>query len=175
MDSLAGYRIPIGGLDDGKHDFRFRIDDYFLEACSSPYDRADVDADVALDKRNQLCVLEVKLQGNVDCMCDRCTVPISLPVKGAYRVILKEVHEHHVKADDEIIFIHPGQSYFSISKLLHDVFLLAIPMQKIYDCTNEKNPPCDFDILDRLNAEANQDEKSEPSIWDDIKEKINIK
>ena len=175
MDSLAGYSIPIGGLENGKHVFQFQVDDYFLAACSSPYPHAAVVAEIELDRRDHLCVLEVNMQGRVDCTCDRCTAQIALPIESTYRAILKEGEADNLNGEDEVLFIQPGQSHFSVSKLLYDIFLLAIPMQKIYSCAEEKTPPCDMDILNRLNQEADPQKENEPSIWDDLKNKIKIK
>jgi len=174
MDPLANYILPIGGMELGIHTYDFLVDDYFLSHFeSSPHQQAHVDVKIIVDRRHQLFVLDIFLSGNVACICDRCTAPIRLPIASEHRVFLKERTDTDNKTDD-IIYILFEQSNFSVSELLYDLFLIAIPLKKTFDCDEMAKPPCDFDILDRLNEDLEESEKTEgSSIWDDIKNELN--
>lgn len=174
MDPLAHYMLPIGGMELGIHEYTFAIDDYFLSHCEgSPYTSAKAEARFIVDRRTNAAVLDVIISGTVVCDCDRCTTTIDLPLQFDHRVYLKAKDEQPSE-DDDVVYLEPGQTQFSVASLLYDLFLLAIPIQKLYDCEEDENPPCDMEILDRLQGENEDDESSDgPSIWDDLKNALN--
>lgn len=174
MNPLTNYILPIGGMEQGIHRYQFKVDDYFLSHCEdSPYQQADVDAQIIVDRRQGIIVLDVFLTGRISCACDRCMTPIALPLDSAHQVILK-VKEGMVKnSTDDVIFIEPDQQQFPIASLLYDLVLLAVPIKKTYACEEEENPPCDFEILDRLDSDTTTEENNGPSIWDDIRKELN--
>lgn len=177
MDPLAHYTLPIGGLEIGVHQFSFDVDAYFLEHCpDSPHHDADIKAEVIVDKRVSMLVMDIFLTGTVACNCDRCTADINLPVNSEYQVILKVKEEVDSRAEDEIIYIEPGQTQFKVDKLLYDVLLVSVPLKKIYDCESDSPRPCDMDVLNRLEQDSTDDnESTESSIWDEIKKNIEFK
>ncbi len=175
MDPLTNYVLPIGGLEIGIHRFQFKVDNYFLQHCEgSPYNQADVDAELIVDRRSNIIVLDVLLSGKVRCNCDRCTAEIDLPIQSEYQAILKVKDETELKTEDDIIYLQPGQTQFSISKLLYDVFLIAIPLKKTYDCESEEPLPCNADILNRLDSDTGMKTESDSSIWDELKQKLDF-
>lgn len=175
MDPLANYILPIGGLDIGIHRYDFKLDDFFLQQCEdSPYKEADVDFEVDVDRRANMVVLNVSMQGLVRCTCDRCIAPINLPIQSEHRVILKEKEGMEAASEDDIIYIEPGLKQFSIAPLLYDIFVLAIPIKKIYDCETQIPRPCDMVVLNRLDEDpsTNEEKQDESSIWDDIRNNL---
>jgi hypothetical protein len=46
--------------------------------------------------------------------------------------------------------------------------VLALPITNTYDCENDPNPPCNFEVLKHLNPEQN--DPSDGSIWDSLKD-----
>ena len=172
MDPLASYILPIGGMDIGKHAYDFKVDAYFLNQFeNSPITDADVDVTIEVDRRTTLAVLDISLAGHIHCACDRCTAPITLPVSFTHQVFLKD-KEGVDSQDDDIIFINLEQATISVSNLLYDLFLLAIPIQKTYDCEQEEKRPCDEDILARLDQDDDDENLGGSSIWDELKKEI---
>ena len=173
MDPLTNYILPIGGMEIGIHQYQFKVDDYFLSHCGgSPYTSADVGVNINIDRRQSLYVLDVSLSGLTSCSCDRCTVAIQLPIEIDHQVILKFQEGMEAKSTDDVIYLEPGQKNFSVVNLLYDLFVLAIPIMKVYDCDKDENPPCDFDVLDRLEQDSKDEQKDGPSIWDDIRKEL---
>lgn len=173
MDPLAHYILPIGGMELGLHDYTFVVDDYFLSNFEdSPYSSANASAHFIVDRRNNAAVIDVIITGTVLCDCDRCTTQIHLPVSLEHRVYLKAKAEAQSE-DEDVVYLEPGQTQFSVAPLLYDLFLLAIPIQKTYACEDEEEPPCDMAILDRLDADDDEPDEGGPSIWDDLKEALN--
>lgn len=176
MDPLASYILPIGGLDIGKHQYSFKLDDHFLQHCeNSPYSEADVNFELEVDRRANMIVLDASMQGHVRCICDRCISAINLPIQSTHRVILRVKEGMETASEDDIIYIEPGLKTFSVAPLLYDLFILAIPIKKIYDCEKENPLPCDLEIINRLEKGPDeQDTNTEgPSIWDDLKKEFN--
>ena len=174
MDPLTNYILPIGGMEIGKHQYQFKVDDYFLSHCEgSPFTKADANAEIRIDRRQSLFVFDITLSGYVQSACDRCTAQIGLPIKTDHQVFLKVKEGMESKSTDDVIFLEPGQKNFSVVSLLYDLFLLAIPIKKIYDCEKESTPPCDFDILKRLEPDSESEQTNNgPSIWDELRKEL---
>jgi uncharacterized metal-binding protein YceD (DUF177 family) len=162
-------------MDIGIHRYDFKLDDFFLTQCEeSPYTQANVDFEVIVDRRANMIALDVTMKGHVQCTCDRCIAPISLPIQSEHRVFLKVKEGMEAASEDDIIYIEPGLKQFSIVSLLYDIFVLAVPIKKIYNCEDEEPRPCDMEILNRLEEDLHDENKDKegPSVWDELRKNL---
>ena len=168
MNAFGAYSIPVLGLKIGIHHFRFSIDSAFLRRFEdSPVQDGEINFDLQLDKRSDMMMLDFALEGFVKAECDRCTATIDLPLKDARELIVK-YGEAEGEEEDEVVFIGREASEFNVAKYLYEFTVLALPITNTYDCANDPNPPCNFEILNFL--EKNADEQKLDSVWDALRD-----
>jgi uncharacterized metal-binding protein YceD (DUF177 family) len=167
MNAFAAYSIPIQGLKVGIHHFTFEIDSaFFRHFEDSPVQDGEIQFDLQLDKRPDMLILDFGLKGFVKAECDRCTALIDLPLEDERQLIVK-YGEADGDEEDEVVFIHNEASEFNVAKYLYEFTVLALPITNTYDCQNDPNPPCNFEVLKYLNNGA--DEQKSNSVWDALK------
>lgn len=156
MDSLLPFLLPVKGLGDGPHEFRWTLDDQFFQAFEdSPLEQAQIELILELDKRPDLLVFEFSFAGYVVTECDRCLAPIQLPMTGQNRLVVKYSREDKESDDADVIYIHPETDKLNIAPFAYEYALLALPIIKVYDCEAEEEPPCDEEMLKYLDAQEN--------------------
>jgi len=168
MNAFVAYSIPIKGLKVGIHRFKFTVDSaFFSHFEDAPIEEGEIQFDLQLDKRPDMLILDFDLKGYVKAECDRCTATINLPLKDSRELIVK-YGEAEGEEEDEVVFIHREASEFNVAKYLYEFTVLALPITNTYDCQNDPNPPCNFDILKYL---SNESETQKPdSVWDALKD-----
>ncbi len=176
---LKPFIIPIKGLQIGLHQYKFEIDNQFFAAFESNLaQNGFFKVDVEVEKSHDFYFLNFDINGTLATDCDRCLASIQLPIFGNYTVMLK-MSEQHQDDDAEIIYITSDDAEFNIAHLVNEYIQLSIPYNNTYDCENDENPPCDFELLDKIamnNEIASQEEEideEENSIWNDLKNKLN--
>jgi len=167
MASLNNFSIPVRGLKSGVHQYNFHLDSTFFEEFSkAPIGESDVNVKLDFDKRPDMFVLDVDVQGTVKTECDRCLADINLPVEGQYQQIIKlSDHESEV---DEVVYLPVETTEINVAKYLYEFVGLSVPMMKIYDCQNDNPPPCDQAVLARLAAEEKDKQTTKNPIWDEL-------
>ena len=172
MKQLANFLIPIGGLKNGIHQYRFEVDDdFFMEIEDSAIENARFDVQLILDKRVGMIVCHFGIEGTMDTACDRCLQDINLPLKGQYQLIFK-FGEEQVETD-EVVYLPHGENELNMARFVYEYCCLSVPLSRTFDCDNEDNPPCDFDLLTKIEKEQQEEkEKIDNPIWDNLKDLI---
>ncbi len=167
MASLNNFSIPVRGLKSGVHQYNFHLDStFFAEFSNAPIGESDVNVQLDFDKRPDMFVLDVDIQGTVKTECDRCLADINLPIEGQYQQIIKlSDHESEV---DEVIYLPVETTEINVAKYIYEFVGLSVPMMKIYDCQNDNPPPCDQAVLARLAAEEQEQQTTNNPIWDEL-------
>ncbi len=167
MDVFKIYSIPIQGLKVGIHHYEYTLNASFFKLFEdSPVTEGELHFDVDLDKRPDMLILDFWLEGYVCTDCDRCTAHIQLPIQDDRQLIVK-YGEAEGEEEDEVVFIARDASEFNLAKYLYEFMVLALPMTNVYDCENDEEPPCNFEILKFL--EKNTDDDAPNSPWDALK------
>lgn len=171
MDALVQYSIPVKGLHNGTHEYRFEIDHTFF-ACfeNSPVEDGKVAVSLEFDKRPGLFVLEFDLAGTVKTDCDRCLAKIDLPIADQQRLLVKfsEVEEPE---EADVVFVSPDIQQLNVAKFIYEFIVLALPIIKVFDCQDEEPRVCNDEMLDYLEGK-NDEPSSEPTnnpLWDELK------
>ncbi len=176
METLNPFSIPIEGLKDGLHRFDFQIDKaFFKQFEQSPVQDGNFDIRLFFEKRPDLMILSFDFEGFMMTECDRCLEKINLPIKNTDQLIVKYADEP--EEDAEVIYITRGTSHLNVAKYIYEFICLAIPMASVYDCEDDKNPPCNFETLKyltRIEDDENADENANP-MWDALKKLKNNK
>lgn len=174
MGGLLEYSLPIKGLGNGVHQFRFHIDaSFFRHFEGSPLEAGNVEVILDFDKRSDLYVLEFEIEGVVRTECDRCLAEIDLPIADRQRLLVKFSEENEIE-DAEVVYISREAQQLDVSRFIYEFIVLAMPIIKVYDCENDANRQCNEEMLRYLNGEAGQEEEQEgPTeinpIWEELK------
>jgi len=169
MNVLEHFIIPYKGMGIGIHKLEFDIDNDFFETFDASHLTNGVfRVLVEMDKRHDSSVFTFLISGSTYTNCDRCLESINLPMSGKYNLHVK--HGIDGESDDEILYIHPETSTLNLSQFIYEFTLLSMPLVKIYGCENDETPPCNFDILDKLDQDINDvsDLKNDDGIWDSL-------
>jgi len=173
MNVLSPFSIPYKGMGDGIHNLEYDVDDVFLkEFESSHLDNGKFKVLIEFDKRSDHSVLHFDIEGYTKTNCDRCLEKIKLPMFGEYVLHIK--HSEEGDNTDEIVYIHPETSVLNLAKYVYEFVLLSMPIIKSYDCEYDEEPPCNFEILDKMNNLGDDQEVDSPNegggIWSSLKD-----
>jgi uncharacterized protein len=167
MEVLKEYTLPIQGLKNGIHRFKFVVGvDFFKHFEGSPIHEGRFDLSVELDKHDSFFELTFDFQGVTATECDRCTANIQLPFGGSEKLIVKRTQED-IEEDIDIVFLSPDAHEFNIAQYVYEFICLSMPFNKTYDCDSESPKPCDTNILKLLGF------LDAPTIADDTTDKKN--
>ena len=168
MDTFVAYSLPIQGLKTGVHQFKFEIDSaFFAKFEDSPVQDGNIAAVVDLDKRPDMMLFNFQLEGFVKAECDRCTAMIDLPIEDERSLIVKFGEADMETEDEEVVILQRDAPDFNVAPYLYEFVVLALPITNTYDCENDPEPPCNFEVLKHLKAEPEEGQSS--SVWDSLR------
>ena len=173
MDGLVSYILPIKGLHNGAHVFDFHVDKTFFGHFEhAPIEAAAIGLKLTLDKRPGLMTLDFEFSGTIETECDRCLAPIHLPVAD-HRVLVVKYSEEAESEDADVVYIHPEASTLDVSTYVYELIVLSLPMIKVYDCSAENPPVCDFEMLRFLEQKSGpipDGAGEENPVWKNLKD-----
>ena len=131
--------VPFTGLKDGKHQFTFEIDKSFFDQFEySLIDSGNVIVEMELDKNINMLTTLFDISGSVDSTCDRCTDPLTLKIKGNYRLVFKFGDE---ESENEDLIVLPEEAYeLHLADFIYEFITLCTPSKKIHkpgECNEE--------------------------------------
>jgi uncharacterized metal-binding protein YceD (DUF177 family) len=171
MKSLAHYSIPINGLNLGVHKYEFTIDkSFFNQFENSPIHEGTVEVLINLEKDSSMITVDFVIEGFMNTDCDRCLQPIKLPLKKEYQILIKYAEEAREEA--EIVYIPEDTASINMAKYIYEFVVLSIPMNKVYECEEDVNAPCDEEMLKFLSHE--DDQSKDNPIWEELKNLGNL-
>ena len=160
------YLIPFAGLRIGEHKFDYVIDDaFFKDREYSEIQKAHIDTQVTMTKENHLLIFDIKMEGTINVMCDRCGDPFDFPVWGERKFIVSLTNDKFEEGDD-IVSI-PFESYeIDISQNLYEYATLLLPQRRIHPDKADGTSGCNAEALKILNKLSEKEvEKIDPR-WD---------
>lgn len=173
MSKPGLYTVRISGLGEGNHDFSFELDNAFFASFENPdLERGLVTADVILEKKAGHLSLHFVLSGKVEVVCDRCLDPFMKPVSAKQKLFVKHGDERG-EIDDDVIVISRDMSEIDVAQHLYEYVVLALPVQKTHPDTEEGDPTCNPEMLEKLESlGSNEEETTEETDprWDALKD-----
>ncbi len=161
------YLIPFAGLKSGEHTFEYVIDDgFFKDRDYSEVQHARINTRVKLSKETNLLVFDVKMEGTINVMCDRCGDPFDLPVWGENKLIVSLTNDRFENGDD-IVSIPLDSSEIDISQFLYEYVSMLLPQRRVHPDSPGSNNTCNPETLKMLNklSEKENEKKTDPR-WD---------
>lgn len=164
---LKQFIIPFSGLQQGIHEWDFKIENTFFDALEySEVKKGKVQVKVIMDKQSNLLVLKFELKGVVSVECDRCLDEMDQPIASEQRLIVK-LSDQLDEESDEMMVLPAGEHKIDVAPLIYEYIILAIPIRHVHP--NEKE--CNQDVMKKLKEHSNQQE-TDPR-WDSLKNIIN--
>ncbi|MDU1889194.1 MAG: DUF177 domain-containing protein [Dysgonomonas sp.] len=166
MGKFSLYNIPLRGLSEGKHEFKYNLDKSFfalIDDGTADVKKGNLDVIVSLKKTSVTFELNFEVAGTVQVPCDRCLDDISMEVNTKNKLIVKFGAEYSEESD-EIVIIPEEDGEINIAWFLYEFIVLSLPTKKVH-------PPgtCNKAMSSKLNKHrAKSTDDSEEEEEDDI-------
>ncbi len=161
------YLIQFAGLKNGEHRFDSVIEDaFFKDREYSVIQHARIHANVLLTIATNLLVFDIKLEGTINVLCDRCGDPFDFPVWGEQKLIVSLTNDKFDDGDD-IVSLSLDASEIDISQNLYEYTTLLLPQRRIHPDKEDGTSGCNAEAIKVLNKLTEQEEehKMDPQ-WD---------
>ena len=133
MEQIALYKIAYKGLKSGSYDFDFQVDDALFEA----YDRAEIkggscQAHVEMKRSDTMLELNVTIEGEVICECDRCLedCPIAVDYEGDLVVKFSDEIDDY---DGDVMWISPSEDFLDLTQYIYESIVLSLPYRRVHE------------------------------------------
>ena len=158
MDKFRNYDVAFTGLKNGKHEFKFEVEQSFFDLFETEqeFTNAHINVDVALEKHTTFLDLEVAISGKVDLICDITAEEFSHPINNSIKILVK-FGEEYDDSNEEIITIPHGDSAFNIAQIIYEAVILSIPMKKISPNVNDE----DIELIEKFSPKIEEDKEHE--------------
>jgi uncharacterized metal-binding protein YceD (DUF177 family) len=170
VDNPHSYGIAYGSLPQGKHTFRFEVnDDFFRRFEGSEISEGRVSIRVNAEKAGSFMVLTFGMEGNVKVACDRCLDEFLTPVEfeGTLTVSFTGEAEEDDFSEDEVMNMQPGDTEVDLAQYIYESICLSLPMQRLHPSDEQGRSACNKDMLAKLQQlqQEAQRVKNENSPW----------
>lgn len=171
MPTRKDYIIQFVGLNVGQHEFDFDIDDKFFEGLDySEIKQGNIHIDLTLLKQSTMMVLHFNINGTVKMDCDRCTAPLSLPISGNYKLIVKVGGHESGGEDDDIITVAANEHQLDLTQYIYEYITLSLPIKRVHPDNEKGESTCDKKMLKKLENFLIEEEKEETDPrWNGLK------
>ena len=166
------YSIPFAGLKQGKHEFKYEIDNTFFEDFEYfEFNDSNIGLEVMLDRMSTMLELELKARGTVNVNCDLTSEPYNQKIEASLDLVVK-FGEAFNDEDDEILVIPHGEHQINIAQYIYEMLVLAVPQKRIHPGVEDGT--LESDVLKRLEElrpreTKRRTEQTDPR-WDVLKD-----
>jgi len=158
MGSNRDFEIPFEGLNVGKHVFEFEITDAFFEELEySIIQKGHVKVDFILEKKETMMVGNIKMLGQVEKECDRCTEPLTVSVDIEHSVVFKFSEEP--SEDEDLITLASNEFKINAASILYELLTVELPSRTVH-AENECNEEM-LDLLEEYTGFTEEDDTAE--------------
>ncbi len=177
MEKHREYNIPFSGLKEGKHEFKFKVDNSFFESFGfDEFNGANIELLVKLHKMSTMLEFEMSAGGTVNVACDLTSEPYDQQIEGVLELVVKFGEEYN-NEDDEILIIPHGEHQVNIAQYVYEMLVLAVPSKRIHPGVADGS--LKSDVLDRLEelqpGEAKENKENTDPRWDALKDLLTDK
>lgn len=171
------YIIPFSGLKQGKHDFKYEIDNKFFESFGyDEFNEVAVDLTVVLNKTSTMLELDFEATGTVNVDCDLTSEPYDQSIEGNMELVVK-FGEEYDDDDDEILILPHGEHQINVAQYIYEMIILAVPQKRVHPGIADGT--LKSEALERLQELQPKDKKkdnneSDPR-WDELKKLLTDK
>ncbi|MGE8554588.1 MAG: YceD family protein [Chryseobacterium jejuense] len=170
MDKLRNYDVSFSGLKNGKHEFKFEIDNTFFQLFDTEQEFTNprIEVHVLLDKHTTFLEFEIKIKGLVELVCDITNEDFDYPIENEIKILVN-FGEEYDDSNEDVITIPTAEHAFNVAHLIYENVMLSIPMKKISPNVSDE----DIKILDQFSPkdieEAEEEEHESDPRWEALR------
>ena len=173
MKAKDEYDIPIYGLKEGIHNYKYKINTDFFEFYKNPdLSGGSLDLTLALKKSPQFLELDFHFTGTLNLICDRCLEFFDYEIEVTEKLFVR-FGDKFEELDDNVIVIPKDESRINIAQYIYEYAALYIPYKKVHPDTNISGSGCNPEMLKRLNELKVEESNLKKDIidprWDKLK------
>lgn len=169
MSKKSEYEIRFTSLQDGKHDYRYKIEDTFFEQFDySEIEGASLDLEVQLEKKPNMILVDFHVSGSLKVMCDRCTDSFFYPVEGKEDIVYKFGEEEF--DDEKVMTIYPNDIDIDLALPIFEFTSLLLPSKRIHPdgkCNQEMLKEIDNYLMVESNEIIEEEPDNKPDEGED--------
>ncbi|MCJ7467935.1 MAG: DUF177 domain-containing protein [Maribacter sp.] len=170
------YIIPFSGLKQGKHEFKYVINNKFFESFGyDEFNGANVAVTIFLNKTSTMLELQFEAAGTVNVNCDITSEPYDQEIESELELVVK-FGEAYNDEDDEILIIPYGEHQINVAQYMYEMLVLAVPQKRIHPGIAAGT--LKSEVLDKLKElqpkEAKENKDIDPR-WDALKKLLTDK
>jgi uncharacterized metal-binding protein YceD (DUF177 family) len=169
---LKAFILSFAGLKQGKHQFKYEVDNTFFENFGfEEFNSSSILIEAELDKRNTIMDLSLSATGSVNINCDVTNEPFDLDIDTSMDLVIK-FGEAFNDDNEELLILSHGDYEFNISQYVYEMLVLSIPQKRVHPGVEDGS--LDSDVLDKLNElsvsdpEENNSKEIDPR-WEALK------
>lgn len=170
------FKLRLAGVEDGTYSFSISCKKEFFELAKiSNIEDGNLKLQVEMSKTEKLVDVRCHFEGYVVAPCDRCLLPVTLPMDIDERLIVKLVPtvEEGENDDDDDIWVMDENTYeLDIFQFVYESIFLAMPISVIHEDDENGNSTCDPEVLKKLEELSQKEEEKEKETdprWDALK------
>ncbi len=168
------FKLRLSGVENGTHCYSIECNDEFFELADiSDIRGGDLHLRVGMEKSEKLVVVDCHFEGTVEMPCDRCLLPVPIPLDFDTHLVVKLVPavEEGENGDDDDIWVVDENTYeLDIFHFVYESIFLALPHRIVHEDDEEGKPTCDPEVMRKLEEMENACAEREPDPrWDALK------
>ena len=132
MKDLKEFNIQFVGLKEGKHEFKYSIDNKFFEAFNfDEYVSSSIEVSLSFVKKSTLFELVFIAEGSVEVPCDVTNELYDQEIDSELPLVVNFGPEFN--DDNEEILILPHEAYeFNVAQFIYEMIVLAVPNKRVH-------------------------------------------
>ena len=162
-DKMDKYRnrimLPVGNLEDGKHEFDFLLESDFLAQFDSPeIIGGELSVEVDVEKVSGYLNVEIRFDGELSVSCDRCLDEMTVEVEGDDILSARFVENLSARSgrenggEEDVIHLKSGEDTLDLTEYIYEGICLSLPMRHIHPDDEQGNSTCNPEMLKYLSA-----------------------
>lgn len=165
MGKFRDYKLDLKGLQEGKHNVNYVLDNHFFTLINddeSDIHRGNLDVNLNIERVGNVFDLNFKINGIVFLPCDRCLDDIDMNVDIRNNLIVK-FGEEYSDENDEVVIIPETEGYINLSWFIYEFIVLSLPIKRIH-----QSGQCNKAVISKLKKhKINLNEEDVEDIGDD--------
>ncbi len=150
MDAIKDFTLPFVGLKEGKHHFKFTIDNtFFAHFEFNDFNNALLNGELILDKKSSFLELYFDVKGTVELPCDVSMELFNYPIDADYDLIVK-FGTPNSQITDEILILPEGSYQINVAQYFYEMVVLNLPLKRVHPGIEDGT--LQSEILDKLKA-----------------------
>lgn len=167
------FKLRLSGVEDGTRCFSINCDKTFFELAEiSDVRDGLLDLRIEMTKTEKLVGILCHFTGYVVAPCDRCLLPVRLPLDFEQRLIVKLVPgtEEQTTEDDDIWVLDENTYELDLFQFVYESIFLALPIRIVHEDDGDGNTTCDPAVIAKLEELSQKEgEKESDPRWDALK------